>query len=232
MDQGRALAESLGHPSSLSQALWFAAELCHLRREPRAVCDFVSAVLPLLREHGSSVGMANATMLRGWALTDEGRVTEGAAPICVRPVVREVEVATAMSKRSIEDVAGAVKELIKEGKVLHFGLSEASPRTIRRAHAVQRVTATQSEYSVMTRDPEQNGVRNLRGAWHRFRCLGTDWNGLSDRKNRQPDEVRPEAGSTVWLRAVFSHWDQARRAAESKNIRRRADLPYNASGGS
>jgi aryl-alcohol dehydrogenase-like predicted oxidoreductase len=58
----------------------------------------------------------------------------------------------------IEDVAGAVKELIKEGKVLHFGLSEASPRTIRRAHEVQSVAAIQSEYSVMTRDPEKNGV--------------------------------------------------------------------------
>jgi aryl-alcohol dehydrogenase-like predicted oxidoreductase len=58
----------------------------------------------------------------------------------------------------IEDVAGAVKELIKAGKVLHFGLSEASARTIRRAHAVQPVTAIQSEYSLWTRDPEQNGV--------------------------------------------------------------------------
>ena len=58
----------------------------------------------------------------------------------------------------IEDVAGAVKDLIQQGKVLHFGLSEASPRTIRRAHAVQPVTAIQSEYSVMTRDPEHNGV--------------------------------------------------------------------------
>src|SRR5882724_2579869 len=58
----------------------------------------------------------------------------------------------------IEDVAGAVKELISEGKVLHFGLSEASARTIRRAHAVQPVTAMQSEYSLWTRDPEQNGV--------------------------------------------------------------------------
>ena len=58
----------------------------------------------------------------------------------------------------IENVAGAVKDLIKEGKVLHFGLSEASPYTIRRAHAVQPVSAIQSEYSVMTRDPEQNGV--------------------------------------------------------------------------
>ncbi|CAM3065985.1 aldo/keto reductase [Rariglobus hedericola] len=58
----------------------------------------------------------------------------------------------------IEDVAGAVKELIAEGKVLHFGLSEASPRTIRRAHAVQPVAAVQTEYSVMERDPEKNGV--------------------------------------------------------------------------
>ncbi len=61
-------------------------------------------------------------------------------------------------KVPIEDVAGAIKDLIKEGKVLHFGLSEASAKTIRRAHAVQPVTAIQSEYSLMTRDPEQNGV--------------------------------------------------------------------------
>ena len=58
----------------------------------------------------------------------------------------------------IEDVAHTVKELIKEGKVLHFGLSEASAKTIRRAHAVQPVTAVQTEYSVMQRDPEKNGV--------------------------------------------------------------------------
>lgn len=58
----------------------------------------------------------------------------------------------------IEDVAGAIKDLIRDGKVLHFGLSEASARTIRRAHAVQPVAAIQSEYSLWTRDPEQNGV--------------------------------------------------------------------------
>jgi aryl-alcohol dehydrogenase-like predicted oxidoreductase len=58
----------------------------------------------------------------------------------------------------IEVVAGAIKDLIKAGKVLHFGLSEASARTIRRAHAVQPVTAIQSEYSLWTRDPEHNGV--------------------------------------------------------------------------
>lgn len=54
----------------------------------------------------------------------------------------------------IEDVAGTVGELIAEGKVRHFGLSEASAATIRRAHAVQPVTAVQSEYSLWTRDPE------------------------------------------------------------------------------
>ena len=54
----------------------------------------------------------------------------------------------------IEDVAGAVKDLIQEGKVKHFGLSEAGAKTIRRAHAVQPVTALQSEYSLWTRTPE------------------------------------------------------------------------------
>ena len=58
----------------------------------------------------------------------------------------------------IEDVAGTVRELIAEGKVKHFGLSEASAATIRRAHAVQPVAAVQSEYSLWTRDPEHNGV--------------------------------------------------------------------------
>ena len=61
-------------------------------------------------------------------------------------------------KVPIEDVAGAIKGLVKEGKVLHFGLSEASAKTIRRAHAVQPVTAIQTEYSLMERDPERNGV--------------------------------------------------------------------------
>src|SRR5207248_4486257 len=54
----------------------------------------------------------------------------------------------------IEDVAGAVKELIREGKVKHFGLSEAGVRNIRRAHAVQPVAALQSEYSLWWREPE------------------------------------------------------------------------------
>ena len=61
----------------------------------------------------------------------------------------------------IEDVAGAVKDLIREGKVKHFGLSEAGVQTIRRAHAVQPVTALQSEYSLWTRTPEKEVIPTL-----------------------------------------------------------------------
>ena len=61
----------------------------------------------------------------------------------------------------IEDVAGAVKELIQQGKVKHFGLSEAGAQTIRRAHAVQSVTALQSEYSLWFRRPEQEILPTL-----------------------------------------------------------------------
>jgi aryl-alcohol dehydrogenase-like predicted oxidoreductase len=61
----------------------------------------------------------------------------------------------------IEDVAGAVKDLIKEGKVKHFGLSEAGAKTIRRAHAVQPVAALQSEYSLWTREPELEIIPTL-----------------------------------------------------------------------
>jgi len=62
----------------------------------------------------------------------------------------------------IEDVAGAVKDLIAEGKVLHFGLSEASAATIRRAHTVQSVTAVQSEYSLWWREPETEVLPTLK----------------------------------------------------------------------
>src|SRR6195256_879234 len=61
----------------------------------------------------------------------------------------------------IEDVAGAVKDLIQQGKVKHFGLSEAGVKTIRRAHAVQPVTALQSEYSLFWREPESKVLPTL-----------------------------------------------------------------------
>src|SRR5512136_2667510 len=62
----------------------------------------------------------------------------------------------------IEDVAGAVKELIQQGKVKHFGLSEAGVQTIRRAHAVQPLAALQSEYSLWTRTPEKEVIPTLK----------------------------------------------------------------------
>src|SRR5438445_6090716 len=62
---------------------------------------------------------------------------------------------------AIEDVASAVKELIEQGKVKHFGLSEAGAQTIRRAHAVQPLTALQSEYSLWTRTPEKEVIPTL-----------------------------------------------------------------------
>jgi aryl-alcohol dehydrogenase-like predicted oxidoreductase len=58
----------------------------------------------------------------------------------------------------IEETVGAMKEAVQAGKVKHLGLSEASPQTIRRAHAVHPISALQSEYSLWTRDPEENGV--------------------------------------------------------------------------
>jgi aryl-alcohol dehydrogenase-like predicted oxidoreductase len=106
----------------------------------------------------------------------------------------------------IEDVAGTVKILIEQGKVKHFGLSEASAATIRRAHAVQPVTAVQSEYSLWTRDPERNGVltacEELEIGFVPFSPLGagfltgkidsaTQFHG-SDFRNRSP-RFAPEA---------------------------------------
>src|SRR5271167_3735751 len=75
----------------------------------------------------------------------------------------------------IEDVAGTVKELIKAGKVKHFGLSEAGVKTIRRAHAVQPVTALQSEYSLWWREPEAEvlpALEELRIGFVPFSPLG------------------------------------------------------------
>jgi aryl-alcohol dehydrogenase-like predicted oxidoreductase len=71
----------------------------------------------------------------------------------------------------IEDVAGAVKELIKEGKVIHFGLSEAGAQTIRRAHAVQPITAVQSEYSLWWRGPESEILPTLEELGIGFVCF-------------------------------------------------------------
>src|SRR5439155_9039447 len=105
----------------------------------------------------------------------------------------------------IEEVAAAVKDLIREGKVLHFGLSEPSAKTIRRAHAIQPVAAVQTEYSLMERDPKKNGVlATCEELGIGFVALGPGWNGLSDWESRCPHQARPENGPTIWLRPLFS----------------------------
>ena len=105
-------------------------------------------------------------------------------------------------KVPIEDVAGAVKDLIGEGKVLHFGLSEASARTIRRAHAVQPVTAVQSEYSVWTRDPSETAssirARSLASASSR----GGRWDMGYLTGKIDPRSVRPGNRSSIQVSAL------------------------------
>ncbi len=84
----------------------------------------------------------------------------------------------------IEDVAGTVKELIAQGKVRHFGLSEAGAETIRRAHAVQPVTAIQSEYSLWYRDARGLRPAALRGTRDRLCALQSAGARLPDRCDR------------------------------------------------
>jgi aryl-alcohol dehydrogenase-like predicted oxidoreductase len=126
----------------------------------------------------------------------------------------------------IEDVAGTVKTLIEQGKVKHFGLSEASAATIRRAHAVQPVAAVQSEYSLWTRDPERDGVltacEELEIGFVPFSPLGagfltgkidsaTQFHS-SDFRNRSP-RFAPEARA-----ANLALVELLKRIAESKHV--------------
>ena len=90
----------------------------------------------------------------------------------------------------IEDVAGAVKDLIQEGKVKHFGLSEAGVQTIRRAHAVQPVTALQSEYSLWWRSPEAEVLPTLEELGIGFVPFSPSGQGLSDGKDQRKHDVR------------------------------------------
>lgn len=89
----------------------------------------------------------------------------------------------------IEDVAGAVKDLIAAGKVRHFGLSEAGTGTIRRAHAVQPVTAVQSEYSLWWRPTRGRPAAGARGARHRARPVQPARQGLPHGRHRRLDEL-------------------------------------------
>ena len=92
----------------------------------------------------------------------------------------------------IEDVAGTVKDLIREGKVKHFGLSEAGVQTIRRAHAVQPVAALQSEYSLWWREPEREVLPALEELGIGFVPFSPLGQGIPDRHDRRADDVRSD----------------------------------------
>ena len=104
----------------------------------------------------------------------------------------------------IEEVAGAVRELIEAGKVRHFGLSEAGVRTIRRAHAVQPVTALQSEYSLWWREPEEAiipALEELGIGFVPFSPLGKGFltgkiDATTDVRERRLPQQRPAASRT------------------------------------
>jgi aryl-alcohol dehydrogenase-like predicted oxidoreductase len=90
----------------------------------------------------------------------------------------------------IEETVGAMAELVQQGKILHIGLSEAAPETIRRAHAVHPITAVQTEYSLWTRDPEDDGVlatcRELGIGFVPYSPLGR---GFLSGRFASPDEI-------------------------------------------
>ena len=96
----------------------------------------------------------------------------------------------------IEEVAGTVRDLIAEGKVKYFGLSEAGVRTIRRAHAVQPVTALQSEYSLWWRQPEEEILPTLKN-WGSGSCRSRRWARASSRaRSTRPRRSRAPTSAT------------------------------------
>ena len=97
----------------------------------------------------------------------------------------------------IEDVAGTIKDLIAEGKVRAFGLSEAGPQTIRRAHAVHPVSAVQSEYSLWTREPRERRSADVRGAGHRLRPVQPARRRVPDRQDRRDTPSSTRATSAA-----------------------------------
>jgi aryl-alcohol dehydrogenase-like predicted oxidoreductase len=93
----------------------------------------------------------------------------------------------------IEDVAGTVKDLIQEGKVKHFGMSEAGAQSIRRAHAVQPVAALQSEYSLcVVARAGRDGAADPGGTGYRLRTVQSPRQGLSDWRHRREHRVRQD----------------------------------------
>ena len=129
----------------------------------------------------------------------------------------------------IEDVAGAVKELIQQGKVKHFGLSEAGAKTIRRAHAVQPVTALQSEYSLWWTRAGSGDPADARGARHRLRSVQSPGQGIPHRDDRREHHVRqvrlPQRGSALRAGGAESQRGARRTAAHDRRTEERNPGP-------
>ena len=81
IEKGLTLARDLAHPPNLAHALWFTAEVRQVRREPNVVGEVAAALIPVVSQHGTAVGVANATMLRGWARTMQGDIEHGIAEL-------------------------------------------------------------------------------------------------------------------------------------------------------
>jgi len=96
----------------------------------------------------------------------------------------------------IEDTVGAMADLVREGKVKHLGLSEAAPETVRRAHAVHPIAALQTEYSLWSRDPEQDLLRTCRALGIAFVAYSPLGRGFLTGRFRTPDDLAP----TDWRR--------------------------------
>ena len=90
----------------------------------------------------------------------------------------------------IEDVAGAIKDLMTQGKVLHWGLSEMGPNTLRRAHAALPVTAVQNEYSMLWRGPEEVVIPLCEELGHRLRPVEPAGRRVPCRRHRREHAVR------------------------------------------
>ena len=132
----------------------------------------------------------------------------------------------------IEEVAGAVKDLIQQGKVKHFGMSEAGAKTIRRAHAVQPVTALQSEYSLWYRTPEAEIIPTLEElgiGFVPFSPLGKGFlTGKMDENTTFDSDRHPQQHSALYPRGPQGQpgaCRSARRHRQDPQRNRRANRP-------
>ena len=117
-------------------------------------------------------------------------------------------------KTAIEDTVGALAELIAEGKIRHIGLSEAGTDTIRRAHAVHPVTALQSEYSLWTRDPEDEGAAAIARAGHRVVAYSPLGRGFLTGEIRSTDDFADNDARKTNPRFTGENFQRNLRAVE------------------